>query len=411
MINQPTTKIVLVKMVKQSGKYPVKLRVTYNGKQKFYPCNIDLSINEFDKILHSPKPRQAEKTKKDILLGIEVKALGVIHDLKSFDFKSFESRFYRQKSGQGDVYDMFHRVSDQLMNSGQVGTGIMYNTVMKSLQSYRPDLSFEDITPSFLSAYENWMVSNSKSITTVGIYLRHLRGIYNRAISENIATRESYPFGRTKYITPVGNNIKKALTREEVGKIFNYETQESGWERKAKDFWIFSYLCNGMNIMDIAKLKYKDIYNGEIHYQRSKTIRTNRGKNSNLISIPILPQTEHIIATWGNSDKSAENFIFPIISAGLSPLQIKMKVQQFTKNMNNYTKRIAISLGIDKNVTTYVARHSYATVLKRSGTPIEAISENMGHRNVSTTKSYLDSFESDARLKDAQALVAFETNI
>ena len=273
--------------------------------------------------------------------------------------------------------------------------------------TFKPNLSFAEITPTFLNSYETWMLASSKSITTVGIYLRHLRAMYNKAINENLVSPESYPFGRNKYIIPVGNNIKKALTIEEIGKIFHYETLSNAWERKAKDFWCFSYLCNGMNIMDIANLKYKNIYDGEIHYQRSKTIRTNRGKNNSLISIPILPEIQKIITTWGNKNMSDDNFIFPIIGHGMSPLMIKKQVQQFTHQMNKYTKRMALNLGINKNVTTYVARHSFATVLKRSGAPIEAISENLGHKNISTTKSYLDSFEFESRKKNAEALVAF----
>ena len=408
MITPPTTKLVLVKMAKKNGKFPLKLRVTFNRLQRFYPCNIDLTQDEYSKVFLSEKPRKAEKAIKDIAVGIEVKAVAVIDTLKNFDFDTFEMKFYERKSGDGDVYDLINKMRNQLNESDQVGTAIMYNTVLNSLITYKPKLSFEDISPEFLKKYEIWMLSNSKSSTTVGIYLRHLRCVYNRGIAENLASKEDYPFGRNKYIIPTGNNIKKALTIEEVGRIYNYQTTGDGWERKAKDFWCFSYFCNGMDIMDIAKLKYKDIYDGEIHYERSKTIRTNRGRSNNLISIPILEQAQQIINTWGNKNIYAENYIFPIITDSSSSLQIKKDVQQFTKNMNRYTKRIAVSLGIDKNVTTYVARHTYATVLKRSGVPVEAISENLGHKNVSTTKSYLDSFESESRKRNAQALVAFK---
>jgi len=408
MLNPPTTKIVLVPIVKQNGKYPIKLRVTFKQKQKFYPCNIDLTKEEFEKVFHSAKPRKPEKAIKDVALGIEAKAKAAYDTLKVFDFAAFEKNFYEIKGGQGDVYDLFAETYTEMLSDDRIGTAIMYNTVLNSLKTFRPTLTFEQITPEFLNNYEKYMLSASKSITTVGIYLRHLRAIYNKGVAENLASFETYPFGSNKYVIPVGNNIKKALSIEEVAKIFQYETTSDGWERKAKDFWCFSYLCNGMNIMDIAKLKYKNISDGEIHYERSKTMRTNRGKSNSRISIPILPQTQRIINTWGSPDASAENYIFPIISDGMSALQIKKHVQQFTKNMNDYTKKIAHNLGIDKNVTTYVARHSYATVLKRSGASVEAISENLGHKNVSTTKSYLDSFEAESRRRNAEALVAFK---
>lgn len=409
MLNPPTTKIVLVPIVKQNGKYPVKLRVTFERKQRFYPCNIDLTKLEFEKVFLSAKPRKPEKAIKDVALGIEAKAIAAYDKLKIFEFSSFERHFYERKSGDGDVYDLFTKTYNELLKSDRIGTAIMYNTVLNSLRTFSSKLTFEQINPEFLNSYESFMLSAGKSITTVGIYLRHLRAIYNKGVSENLAALESYPFGNNKYVIPVGNNVKKALTIEEIGKIFNYETPGDGWERKAKDFWCFSYLCNGMNIMDIAKLKYKDISNGEIHYQRSKTIRTNRGKSNSLISIPILAETQKVINAWGNPNTSADNYIFPIITEGMSALQIKKKVQQFTKNMNDYTKKIALSLGIDKNVTTYVARHSFATVLKRSGASVEAISENLGHMNIGTTRSYLDSFESESRRKTAEALVAFKT--
>jgi site-specific recombinase XerD len=412
----PTTKLQLVKIAKKSGKYPLKLRVTFNREQRFYPCNIDLTVDEFTKLFSPGKLNKDYKDMKNTAVGIEAKAVGIIEKMKEFDFVEFEMKFHDRASGDGDVYDLFTRVYNGLIATDRIGSAALYNTVLNSLKAFQPKLSFEEITPDFLNRYETWLQTNSSvteksnatSATTVGIYMRHLRSVYNRGISENLVAQESYPFRRNKYTIPTGNNIKKALTINEVGEIFSYQTAETGWERKAKDFWMFSYLCNGMNIMDIAKLKYKDIYNGEIHYERSKTIRTNRGKSDNLISITLLEQTQTIIDTWCNKDVSANNYIFPILSDGMSAVEIKRRVRQFTKNMNDYTKKIALSLGIDKNVTTYVARHSYATVLKRSGATIESISENLGHKSTGTTRSYLASFETESRKKNAQALVAFK---
>ena len=416
MSTVPTTKIQLVNIVKKSGRYPVKLRVTYNRVQRFYPCNIDLTKEEFTATFHTEKVKKKYKDARDIGLGVEAKAIDIIQKMKEFDFEIFDKKFYDRIGGDSDVYELFSRIHTELMSEDRVGTAALYKTVLNSLKSYQPTLTFENIKPAFLRNYENWLQSNTnpsgksraKTSTTVGIYMRHLRSVYNRGISEGLVAQDSYPFRRNKYSIPSGSNIKKALTVAEVGEIFKYRTPATGWERKAKDFWILSYLCNGMNVMDIAKLRCNDIYNGEIHYERSKTIRTNRGKSDNLISIPLLPQTLSIIDTWRNKSASGNDYIFPILSEGMSAVEIKRKVRQFTKNMNDYTKRIALSLGINKNVTTYVARHSYATVLKRSGASIDAISENLGHKNIATTKRYLGSFESESRIKNAQALVAFD---
>jgi len=415
---KPTTKIVLVPIAKKNGKYPVKLRVTFERKQRFYPCNIDLNPEEFDHIFYARNIKQDKKKIRDIAIGIQGRAIEIIDDLKTFSFKIFELKLLGTGKADGEVYGLFDLIFKELMSADRPGSAWNYRTTKNSLMSFKPNLTFKELTPEFLRDYENWLLtepepndkkkSKAKSITTVGIYTRQLRAVYNRAIAENLVGRESYPFGRYKYIVPVGRNIKKALVFDEIRKIFHYQTTSNGWERKAKDFWCFSYLCNGMNIMDIAKLKYKDICDGEIHYERAKTQTTTRGKSNTIISIAILDQTMPIIKKWGNKDKSANNFVFPILDHDMSALRIKQVVQQFTKNINDYMKKIAKDLGIEKNVTTYTARHSYATVLKRSNVPVEVISENLGHMNISTTKSYLDKFESESRLKTAQVLVAFD---
>jgi|GEM_PF-3233874 len=89
-----------------------------------------------------------------------------------------------------------------------------------------------------------------------------------------------------------------------------------------------------MNIVDVAKLKYKDINDGKIHYERTKTQRSNRGKSDSLILILILPQRQDIINTWGNIKTSSETYIFPILQEHATAIQIKKEVQQFTKNIN-----------------------------------------------------------------------------
>jgi integrase/recombinase XerD len=104
------------------------------------------------------------------------------------------------------------------------------------------------------------MLNNGNTKTTVGIYTRNLRSIYNYGISKNVIKKdENYPFGKRKYVIPSGSNKKKALSQNEVSLIYNYQTTANSPEDKAKDFWIFSYLCNGINFKDIALMKVKCI--------------------------------------------------------------------------------------------------------------------------------------------------------
>lgn len=114
-----------------------------------------------------------------------------------------------------------------------------------------------------------------------------------------------------------------------------------------------------------------------------------------------------IIRKWGNPENPS-NYIFPVLSPGMDAVTIKAKVRDFNCRLNENLKKIALATGIEKNITTYVARHSFSTVLKRSGASTELISEALGHSDLKTTKNYLASFEDDAMKKATDALTAFE---
>ena len=159
--------------------------------------------------------------------------------------------------------------------------------------------------------------------------------------------------------------------------------------------WIFSYLANGMNIKDIALLKYENITGEEIHFVRSKTMNSTI-ENQRSIQIHFHDELKKIIAKWGNPDKKPSHFIFDILHPGdLSPMQVTRDVNQAVKVINKYMKRIGRSLGLERLPTCMFARHTYSTVLKRANVPIEMISESLGHTSIKTTEIYLDSFEND----------------
>jgi hypothetical protein len=126
------------------------------------------------------------------------------------------------------------------------------------------------VTTSYLRQYELWMLKNENSKTTIGIYLRSFREIFNEAIHERVIKIDKYPFGRRKYQIPTGKNIKKALQLDHIRQIYYYESS-CETEKKAKDFWILFYLCNGINPKDVALLKYKNINGEYITFERAKT--------------------------------------------------------------------------------------------------------------------------------------------
>jgi integrase/recombinase XerD len=403
---KPNIAVVLdTRRPKTGGKYPAKLRATYNRKQKYYPLGIDLTKEEYANI-QSRKPSKEMKEIKIKLMEYEAKANRIIEKIPDFSFAVFERKLFERSKNSDNIFPFYEEKIKKLREAGLMGTAYSYQCAMNSLKKFSPRIGFKDIDTLFLKRYERFMISSGNSITTVGIYLRTLRAIFNDAISEEVISKEYfYPFGKRLYQIPTSRNIKKALDIKEIKEIFHFKLFVTESEEKAVDFWRLSYLCNGMNMTDIAHLKYKNIDGDFIKFRREKTKETNRGEGK-VISVFISDPVKDIIKKWGNV-RSQENFIFPIISDAISEEKKRFLIQQFIKQVNKYMKRLSTRLGIDKPITTYYARHSYATVLKRSGANVEYISESLGHSSVITTSNYLDSFEDDWKKEMAKKLIAF----
>lgn len=178
-------------------------------------------------------------------------------------------------------------------------------------------------------------------------------------------------------------------------------------EQRARDYWLFSYFANGMNPKDTACLKYKNINGDYLIFERAKTERAMRSEPKP-ISVLITDDMKCIMERWGNKDKSSNNFIFPILEPGIIPLRQYELIQLFVSFINDWMKRILKKLGIDKKATTYVARHTFSTVLKRSGASTEYIQEALGHTDVKTTENYLDSFGKEIKKEFAHQLTSFK---
>lgn len=395
---------------KKSGVYPIKLRITFQRTQKYYPVGADLTKDEY-KLMETLSEQKGLKTfikrkLQDALMKSESakgRAYDVISKMPQFSFRLFDKKFLSGQVSSESVYYYFDETIKQMKADGRMGTASNYGSSVNSLKEFSPKLLLRDVTVEFLKDYEKWLLADGKSSTTVGIYLRPLRAIINQAIEEGTFSRENYPFGKRRYQIPASRNIKKALTLEEIAMIAKYEASPGTWYEQARDMFLFSYYGNGINMKDILQLKYANIEGDHIRFVRAKTKFTNRTK-SIPISIYLLEELKVIIERWGNKDKSPENYIFPVLEENTTPLREQRLIQQFTKMVNTYLKEIVKDLKINKPVTTYYARHSFATVLKKSGTNPLFISEALGHSSLKTTENYLASFEDEQRKAIVQQL-------
>ena len=191
---------------------------------------------------------------------------------------------------------------------------------------------------------------------------------------------------------------------EQIKKVVTYKGSKT--VEKYRDFWFFSYLCNGINFKDMLFLRYGNIVDGEICFVRSKTSHTSNHIRE--IRAVLTPEMRDIIKRWGNPDDGKpDTFLFKYARETEDEFVISNIVRRVTHRCNIALAKIAQAVGVPR-FTTYSARHSYATVLKRSGTNIAYISESLGHSSLAITENYLASFEQEERIRNAQLLTKFD---
>jgi integrase/recombinase XerD len=394
--------------VKKDGRFPVKLTIYYRGKKKVYHTRVDLSKDEYE-ALHARNLRDDElKKKRRKLEALVLRAEDIISQLDEFSFENFD-RMYSPKPAirqTGKVEELFDEYINQLEHNEQIGTAISYNSTKNSLDDYRKELKITDLTTNFLHEYERFMHFKGLSPSTIGIYMRQLRRIVNVAINKGLLSAEKYPF--KGYTIPTSRNIKKALNENQIITLLNYQTDDLH-KRRALDFWLFSYVCNGMNMADICLLTKDRIEGDFFHYFRAKTKNTKK-RDLRPIKVPLSELSRQVMRRWG-ADEASNRYVFPILHDGLKPRQVKYKIQDFTYYVNTHMKLVATDVGITGNIGTYVARHTHSTILKRKGVPTEFIKENLGHSSILTTESYLADFTDETKIKYALLLTNLDHEI
>lgn len=404
MVNLKPTVALLqnTSYVKADGTCGISLRVTYARKKRYFRLPINLTIDDFKKAT-SPKPRGVHKQQQLELKVMEAKALEIIDSIEDFSFEKFEKYFYSNSSAKYSLSAAYQNYIGELEKDGRVKTASNYNSSIKSLIKYKQNLTFKDIDVSFLNKYEKWALDNGKSINTIGIYLRPLKHIFNVAIAEGHIKPEQYPFGRGKYIIPYSKGKKLALDTPEIKLLADVELPKSSKLKQALDYWFFMFIANGMNMADMAKLKYSHLKDDRFDFIREKTKRTRRV--STRITVMRTAELNRIVEEWGNKKLNDNTYIFPILDESITDEKVITRaIDNATNSIRKNLKKVCKRLGLSKQVSTLTARHSSATTLMRNNIEVALISEALGHSSIKTTENYLGDFEVEAKIKVANIL-------
>jgi integrase len=401
--NSATTSLILdTRKQLTDGTYPVKLRVTYKRKSNLYSIG-KYNFSKADwKTITTTNPRKNLREQKVKINLIQGRAQEIIESLHEFSFELFSSAWKGKtviSTNLGFEQCMNARIN-QSLGEGRISTGTNIKTILNSFMEFfegrNPDL--RELKPDTFRQYQDKLISKGKSPATVGIYTREIRTMYNDLINNGILESQYYPFGKSGFKPPSAKKLKTALMKEDIRKIVAYDADTSSKEAYCRDLWVFSYLCNGMNIKDIASLKYSNIKEDFIFFNRAKTKRTKTMAET--ISVPLLPIAKEIIQRWGNPNRKTTNFIFPIFNDDSTPEDQRRLIQNASHLITDHIKRIAQKLDLPKkDITANTARDAFATVSMHEGRPISDISDSLGHSSISVTEHYLAGFANSTKME------------
>lgn len=380
-----------------NGEHPIMLRVCKGGKKKYISLGISVNPKFWD--FEKNKPKRNCPNREQLIKVINEQEQKYAEQILEF---SVEKREYTpttlieaivpvQKART--VGELFNEYIAQLKDEGRLGYALSVQQVYNSLLKYKGhlDIYFSEIDVNWLKAYESWLRCCKLADNTIGIRFRTLRAVYNLALAEGLVKADCYPFKKYKVSKLHKETAKRAITKEQVKQVIDYDVSEARFYKKlAVDMFAFSYLMGGINFTDMAFLTDKNVEGGRLVYVRQKTKK--------LIMLPLQEKAVEIMNRYRSSQRK---FIFPILDERERTLrQIRNRIYDVLDNVNGYLKEIGKELGVELKISSYVARHSYATVLKRSGVSTSVISESLGHSSERVTQIYLDSFE-NKQLNDA----------
>lgn len=292
-------------------------------------------------------------------------------------------RLYSIPSDDGCFLAFGRELVSQLKQVGRIRTAETYTTTLNSFMRFRGnrcDIPLDEVDATLMMEYEAYLKENGVCPNSSSYYMRNLRAIYNRAVDKEL-TMQRNPF---KHVyTGIDKTVKRAVPMKVIRQIRDLNLKSNPSMELARDLFMFSFYTRGMSFVDIAYLKKKDLQNGILSYRRQKT-------NQQLFIKWEQPMQD--IVNKYNTKESP--YLLPIIKDAEKDVRRQYKNAEHLTN--NKLKKIGELLGLTIPLTTYVARHGWASIAKSKHIPVSIISEAMGHDSEGTTRIYLASLDTSA---------------
>lgn len=391
--------------------YEVKPRMNQNLKEELNP----IEYKEMQRTLSSVKVNpMAKKANAEIDKQIR-KILAVKDKLEaneqSISSRSLKSNLKAKDSGYSDksFIQYWERQNALLEKNQSFGTLKTYKSILRQLIGDSEfegflkggDLCFEDITVDFLEEYKGFLKRQGYSKNTIHNHLKTFRAILYKAIKEpgkNYFSQDKNPFFAFK-LEADKTQRKERLNPEEIHRIEKVKLDTGTRLNDARNMFLFSFYCAGIRIGDLIQLKWSNIQEGRLVYVMSKT-----GKKR---SVKLLPKALDILSLYEVSRKQLDSFIFPLLRNDINTDNkafFKKQVESKAALVNSCLKQLAEKAEIGKNLSSHIARHSFADFARKKGVSLLDIQKLLGHSDSKTTQVYLDSFDIESQDEAHEAM-------
>ncbi len=301
-------------------------------------------------------------------------------DRKSYEYSSDD--IISEFRNTGNVKTLFGFMEDIIVRLYQlehIGTAKNYHAALGSFKRFRgdEDITLEAIDQIMMEDYQEYLKSTGLSSNSISFYMRILRAVYNRAVEQEL-TKDCKPFRMV--FTGTEKTLKRAISINDIKRIKNLDLSLKPNIEFARDIFLFLFFCRGMSFIDAAFLRKTDVRNGVLTYRRHKT--------NQVLRIKIINPIKELIDRY--SDKSSP-YLLPIIDC--SAADERKQYETALHRINNTLKIIADMVKLPVTLTTYVSRHSWATIAKSKNVPVNVISDALGHESIATTQIYLASID------------------
>lgn len=277
------------------------------------------------------------------------------------------------------LFKFMNDVIGRLQQLQHIGTAKNYHAALCSFRRFREneDITLGDIDQVMMEDYQAYLKSAGLSSNSISFYMRILRAVYNRAVKQEL-TKDCKPFQMV--FTGTEKTLKRAISVNDIKRIKNLDLSLKPNIEFARDMFLFLFFCRGMSFIDAAFLRKTDAQNGVLTYRRHKT--------NQVLRIKIINPIKELIDRYS---KKSSPYLLPIIDCSVT--DERKQYETALRRINNTLKRIADMVKLPVTLTTYVSRHTWATIAKSKNVPVNVISDALGHESIATTQIYLASID------------------